>query len=114
MTIVCNSVVYDRLRKQIISGPELLAANGYPHKLAVAHELSNNHYTELAGNMFNAFAIGAIFSSIFAVAPLLDTEDDVESSQPDMSGSGEEGCFEESGEEESSLGCSVSGEEEDA
>ena len=111
MTIVCNSVVYDRLRKQIISGPELLAANGYPYKLAVAHETSNNHYTELAGNMFNAFAIGAIFSSIFAVAPLVETEDDVESSQPAMGSSGEEGYFEEAEEEESRLGSSVSGEE---
>jgi len=71
-TIVCTSVIFDRLRKKVLSGLELLLLQGYPLELLLRDDLpSNVHMTELAGNAFNAWAVLAVMVSALASGALM-------------------------------------------
>ena len=70
-TIVCNSVLFDRRNKKVISGRECMALQGYPEGLLDAgSKFSNSQLTELAGNAYNAFSFSNILLSMLATVPI--------------------------------------------
>ena len=70
-TIVCNSVLFDRRNKKVISGRELMMLQGYPEALLDAgSNPSNSQLTELAGNAYNAFSFSNILLSMLATVPI--------------------------------------------
>jgi len=76
-TVVCTATIFDRLRKKILSGYELLLLQGYPKALLNAAPLpSNLQMTELGGNSFNAHVLAAINMAALAVGLFNDHEED--------------------------------------
>ena len=67
-TIVCSSTIFDRKNKKVLSGAELLMLQGYPPEDVLKYPSSNHQLTELAGNCFNGFAIGAIIIAMSSPA----------------------------------------------
>ena len=116
MTLVCNSVVWDRQRKRVLWGAENMMLQGLPLDIIMdpAYTISNAQMTEMAGNMFNAFAIGTILASVIATVPLASID---QAPDGDLSeyGDDSDGCFEgaetdEGGEEDSDCESDLAGE----
>jgi len=120
-TIVCTSVLYDRIRKRVLSGAELLLLQGYPKSALFQEGLpSNAHCTELAGNAMNGFCIAAIYqallvSGIFLYEVPEDTKAKAgtESEEVEVDSEYEEVEVEEGGEEETAVTMSDMDIEED-
>ncbi len=72
-TIICSSVIWQRLSRKVLAGFELLMLQGYPLDLITTTEVSNSHLTELAGNAFNAWAVAPIALLIVGLIPLSST-----------------------------------------
>ena len=75
-TTLCTSVMFDRKAKKVLSGLELLLFNGMPYDVATVTQESNSHYTELGGNMFNAFALCPIIIGFLLVGLFADNQFD--------------------------------------
>jgi hypothetical protein len=70
MTLLATSIIFDREAMKVLSGGELMSLQGYGFDAATEHPESNAHLSELAGNMFNGYVLGAVITSLLATLPL--------------------------------------------